>query len=104
MQQHPEKLPFRRRIEGFVQSEDGKPLADAWICCDTWQMGTATDSTGHFVMWAPRTITQLNVQHVGFLTIRHNIQPTDTIQNFRMKDATKIKEVKVQGKKESKTK
>ena len=100
MQQHPEKLPFRRRIEGFVQSEDGKPLADAWISCDTWQMGTATDSTGHFVMWAPRTITQLNVQHVGYVQIR-STQPADTILNFRMKDATKIKNVRVRGKKES---
>ena len=102
MQQHPEKLPFRRRIEGNVQSEDGKPLADAWISCNTWNMGTATDSTGHFVMYVPRTVTQLNVQHVGNVPIRRNIQPTDTILNFRMKDATKIKNVRVQGKKEAK--
>ncbi len=32
------------------------------------------------------------------------MQPADTILNFRMKDATKIKEVKVIPKKESKTK
>lgn len=95
MQQHPEKLPFRCRIEGYVLSEEGKPLADAWISCNTWNMGTATDSTGHFVMYVPRTVTQLNVKHVGNVPIRCNIQPTDTILNFRMKDATKIKEVKV---------
>ena len=102
MQQHPEKLPFRRRIEGNVQSEDGKPLADAWISCYTWNMGTATDSTGHFVMFVPRTVSKLNVQHMGFHSIRRSIQPTDTILNFRLKDATKIKNVKVQGKKEAK--
>ena len=95
MQQHPEKLPFRCRIEGYVLSEEGKPLADAWISCNTWNMGTATDSTGHFVMYVPRTVTQLNVKHVGNVPIRCNIQPTDTILNFRMKDATKIKEVKM---------
>ncbi len=102
MQQHPEKLPFRRRIEGNVQSEDGKPLADAWISCYTWNMGTATDSTGHFVMFVPRTVSKLNVQHMGFHSIRRSIQPTDTILNYRLKDATKIKNVKVQGKKEAK--
>lgn len=95
MRQHPKKMPNRRRIEGYVQSEEGKPLADAWVSCDTWNMGTATDDTGHFVIWAPRTVTTLNVQHVGFQTIRCSIQPADTIQNFRMKDATKIKEVRL---------
>jgi hypothetical protein len=83
-----------------VQGEDGKPLADAWISCDVWNMGTATDSNGHFVMWAPHTVTQINVQHVGNVRIRRNIQPTDSILNFRMKDATKIKEVRVRGKRE----
>ena len=91
---------MRRYIEGYVQSEDGKPLADAWISCDVWNMGTATDSNGHFVMWAPHTVTQINVQHVGNVRIRRNIQPTDSILNFRMKDATKIKEVRVRGKRE----
>ena len=95
MRQHPEKMLNRRRIEGFVQSEDSLPLANAWVSCDTWEMGTATDSTGHFVMWAPRTVTQLNVRHLGYVPIRRNIQSADTILNFRMKDATKIKEVKV---------
>jgi len=98
MQQHPEKRPFRRRIEGFVQSEDGKPLADAWISCDAWNMGAATDSTGRFMMWAPRTITKLNAQRVGYRQIR-NIQPADSIIIIRMKDATKLREVKVQPKK-----
>ena len=102
VRQHPELKQTRRYIEGYVLGEDDQPLADAWISCDTGFMGAATDSTGHFVMWLPRTVTRLNVELVGFHAIRHQIQPADTILNFRMKDATKIKEVKVIPKKQSK--
>lgn len=100
VRQHPELMQTRRYIEGYVQDEDGKPLADAWIGCDTGCMGAATDSTGHFVMWLPRTVTILNLELVGFHTIRHQIQPDDTILNFCMKDATKLKEVKAKPKKD----
>lgn len=100
VRQHPELMQTRRYVEGYVLDEDGKPLANAWISCDTGIMGAATDSNGHFVMWLPRTVTRLNVELVGFHTIRHQIQPDDTILNFRMKDATKIKEVKVMPKKD----
>ena len=100
VRQHPELKQTRRYIEGYILNEDDKPLADAWIGWDTSFMGTATDSTGHFVMWLPRTVTKLNVEHVGFHTIRHQIQPDDTVLNFRMKDATKIKEEKVLRKEE----
>ena len=100
VRQHPELMQTRRFIEGYVLNEDGKPLANAWISCDTGNMGAATDSIGHFVMWLPRTVTRLNVELVGFHTIRHQIQPDDTILNFRMKDATKLKEVKAKPKKE----
>ena len=93
--QHPELKQTRRYIEGYVLGEDDQPLADAWIACDESIMGAATDSTGHFVMWAPRTVTKLYVRHVGYQTICNTIQPADTILNFRMKDATKIKDVKV---------
>lgn len=100
VRQHPELMQTRRYTEGYVLSEDGNPLADAWISCDTGIMGAATDSTGHFVMWLPHTVTRLNVELVGFHTIRHQIQPDETILNFRMKDATKLKEVKAIPKKE----
>ena len=93
--QHPEVKQTRRYIEGYVLDEDDQPLADAWIACDKSNMGAATDNTGHFVMWAPRTVSILYVRHVGYQTICHTIQPADTILNFRMKDATKIKDVKV---------
>ena len=104
VRQHPELKQTRRYIEGYVLGEDDQPLADTWIACDEGIMGAATDCTGHFVMWAPRTVTKLYVRHVGYQTICHTMQPADTILNFRMKDATKIKEVKVIPKKESKTK
>jgi len=100
VRQHPELMQTHRYIEGYVLSEDDKPLADAWIGCDTGFMGAATDSTGHFVMWLPHTVTRLNVELVGYQAIRHQIQPANTILNFRMKDATKINEVKVIPKKE----
>ena len=104
VRQHPELKQTRRYIEGYVLGEDDQPLADTWIACDESIMGAATDSTGHFLMWAPRTVTKLYVRHLGYQTICHTMQPADTILNFRMKDATKIKEVKVIPKKESKTK
>ena len=99
VRQHPELMQTRRYVEGYVLDEDGKPLANAWISCDTGNMGAATDCTGHFVMWLPLTVTRLNVDLVGFHKIRHQIQPDDTILNFCMKDATKLKEVKAQPKK-----
>ena len=102
VRQHPELMQTRRYVEGYVLDEEGKPLAYAWVSCDNGIMGAATDSTGHFMMWLPRTVTRLNVELVGFHTIRHQIQPNDTILNFLMKDATKIKEVKVMPKKQSK--
>ncbi len=90
--QHPELIQTRRYVEGYVLDEEGKPLADAWISFyDKSRMctGAITDSIGHFVMWAPRTITKLYVQHAGYQTINRSIQPADTILNFLMKDATK---------------
>ena len=100
IRQHPELMQTRRYIEGYVLGEDDQPLADTWIACDESIMGAATDSTGHFVIWAPRTVTKLYVRHVGYQTICHTMQPADTILNFRMKDATKLKEVKVIPKKD----
>jgi hypothetical protein len=100
VRQHPEVKQTRRYIEGYVLGEDDQPLADTWIACDESIMGAATDSTGHFLMWAPCTVTKLYVRHVGYQTICHTMQPADTILNFRMKDATKIKEVKVIPKKD----
>ncbi len=83
MRQHPEIMQHRRRVEGFVKCEDGHPMADAWIFCKDWSMGTATDSNGHFVIWIPRGISALNVHHDGYRPI-HNVVPADTILDIRM--------------------
>lgn len=56
--------------------------------------GAATDSTGHFVLWSPCKDVKLQASRVGYHTIRIN-QPVDTTLTIRMKDATKMKEVKV---------
>ena len=49
MQKHPELRTQRRRIEGYVTSDEGKPLADAWVSLTKFGQGTATDSAGHFI-------------------------------------------------------
>ena len=99
----PELLSNRRRIEGTVTDEKGEPLAEASVgigFVTPWDAVT-TDSQGHFDLWMPFRDATIRVNHVGY--IPQQIQPADTILNFRMKDATKIKEVKVIPKKESKT-
>ena len=99
----PELLSNRRRIEGTVTDEKGEPLAEASVgigFVTPWDAVT-TDSQGHFDLWMPFCDATIRVNHVGY--IPQQIQPADTILNFRMKDATKIKEVKVIPKKESKT-
>ena len=98
----PELLSNRRRIEGTVTDEKGEPLAEASIgigFVTPWDAVT-TDSLGHFDLWMPFRDATIRVTHVGYHTILHTIQPADTILNFRMKDATKIKEVKVIPKKD----
>ena len=58
VRQHPELMDSRRYVEGYVLDEDDKPLADVWIHVEgKSQMGsgTASDSTGHFAFWLPRT-------------------------------------------------
>jgi hypothetical protein len=93
----------QRHVSGIVIDENDRPLADAWVGMsnDAWP-GTFTDSTGHFSFWLPRSVTKLRVKCVGFQSIIRIIQPTDTTFVFRMKDMTKIREVKVQSKKELK--
>ena len=100
----PELLSNRRHIEGTVTNEKGEPLAEASVgigFVTPWDAVT-TDSQGHFDLWMPFRDATIHVNHVGY--IPKQIQPADTILNFHMKDATKIKDVKVISKKESNTK
>lgn len=84
MQQHPELRTQRRRIEGYVTSDDGKPLADAWVSLSKYEQGTATDTSGHFIFWIPLTGKTLTVYSDGYETIS-DIQPSDTVLTIRMK-------------------
>ena len=84
MQQHPELRTQRRRIEGYVTSDDGKPLADAWVSLSKYEQGTATDTSGHFIFWIPLTGKTLTVYCDGYETIS-DIQPSDTVLTIRMK-------------------
>lgn len=84
MQQHPELRTQRRRIEGYVISDDGKPLADAWVSLSKYEQGTATDTSGHFIFWIPRTGKTLTIYCDGYETIS-DMQPSDTLLTIRMK-------------------
>ena len=84
MQQHPDLRTQRRRIEGYVISDDGKPLTDAWVSLSKYEQGTATDNTGHFIFWIPRTGKTLTIYCDGYETIS-DMQPSDTLLTIRMK-------------------
>lgn len=58
VRQHPELMESRRYVEGSVVGEDDKPLADVWVHVEGQSQmgsGTASDSTGRFAFWLPRT-------------------------------------------------
>ena len=86
-------------MEGYVIDEETKePLPDTWIHCFD-NAGAVTDSTGHFILWLPRTDVMLQAVRVGYLKVRM-MQPADTVFTIRMKSNVRIKEVKVIPKKE----
>ena len=96
MQQHPELRTQRRRIEGYVTSDDGKPLADAWVSLSKYEQGTATDTSGHFIFWIPLTGKTLTVYSDGYETIS-DIQPSDTVLTIRMKPLVNTIKTKEKG-------
>ena len=96
MQQHPELRTQRRRIEGYVSSDDGKPLADAWVSLSKYEQGTATDTSGHFIFWIPLTGKTLTVYSDGYETIS-DIQPSDTVLTIRMKPLVNTIKTKEKG-------
>lgn len=95
MQQHPDLQTQRRRIEGYVTSDDGKPLADAWVSLSKYEQGTATDTAGHFIFWIPRTVKTLTIYCDGYETIS-DMQPSDTVLTIRMKPL--VNTIKAKGK------
>ena len=96
MQQHPELRTQRRRIEGYVISDDGKPLADAWVSLSKFDQGTATDTSGHFIFWIPLASKTLTVYSDGYETIS-DIQPSDTVLTIRMKPLVNTIKTKEKG-------
>ena len=99
MQQHPDLRTQRRRIEGYVISDDGKPLADAWVSLskfDQFNQGTATDTSGHFIFWIPLTGKTLTVYSDGYETIS-DIQPSDTVLTICMKPLVNTIKTKEKG-------
>ena len=96
MQQHPELRTQRRRIEGYVTNDDGKPLADAWVSLSKYEQGTATDNTGHFIFWIPRTGKTLTIYCDGYETIS-DMQPSDTLLTIRMKPLVNTIKTKEKG-------
>ena len=94
VQQHPELMQTRHRVEGYVVDKDtNEPLPDTWIYY-TDGAGAATDSTGHFILWTPRKDVKLQASRVGYVTVRID-QPADTTLTIRMTNATIMKDVKV---------
>lgn len=92
----PELLSNRRHVEGTVTDEKGEPLAAALVSISThatpWD-AVKTDSKGHFELWIPFRDATIRVNHAGYISIQ--TQLADTALIFRMKDATKIREVPV---------
>jgi len=94
VQQHPELMQTRRRVEGYVIDEETEePLPDTWIHCFD-NAGAVTDSTGHFLLWLPRGDIKLQAVHVGYVKVRI-AQPADTVFTIRMRSAVRIRDVKV---------
>ena len=96
----PELLSNRRHVEGMVTDEKGAPLAEANVgigFVTPWDAIT-TDRNGHFDLWMPFRDSAIRVNHAGY--IPKQIQPTGTSLVIRMKDATKLREVKVLTKEE----
>lgn len=92
----PELLSNRRHVEGTVTDEKGEPLTGALVSISThatpWD-AAKTDSKGHFELWIPFRDATVRVSHVGYIT--QQTHPADTAIIFRMRDATKLREVKV---------
>ena len=96
IQQHPDLRTQRRRIEGYVTSDYGKTLADAWVSLSKYEQGTATDTSGHFIFWIPLTGKTLTVYCDGYETIS-DIQPSDTVLTIRMKPLVNTIKTKEKG-------
>ena len=94
---HPELMASRHYVEGYVLNEEGEPQPDVWIHVEgKSQMGsgTATDSTGHFGYWLPRTWlsrTEATLTAAKDMKWVNKIPITDTPITIRFKSSAKKK-------------
>ena len=98
----PEIIANSRKIEGIVLNEKDEPLTGAIVCVGytpTPETGLVrTDSTGYFELCLPYPNASIQVSHIGYETVRLS-HPADTTLTIRMRNATKLREVKVLPKK-----
>ena len=98
----PEIIANSRKIEGIVLNEKDEPLTDAIVFVGytpTPETGLVrTDSTGYFELCLPYPNASIQVSHIGYETVRLS-HPADTTLTIRMRNATKLREVKVLPKK-----
>lgn len=91
-----------RKIEGIVLNEKDEPLTGAIVFVGytpTPETGLVrTDSTGYFELCLPYPNASIQVSHIGYETVRLS-HPADTTLTIRMRNATKLREVKVLPKK-----
>lgn len=98
----PEIIANSRKIEGIVLNEKDEPLTGAIVFVGytpTPETGLVrTDSTGYFELCLPYPNASIQVSHIGYETVRLS-HPADTTLTIRMRNATKLREVKVLPKK-----
>lgn len=97
IREHPELMKSRRFVEGFVLSEKGEPLADAWVHIIRGMAGAATDSAGHFAFWLPLTDIKLQAECTGYVS-SVRLSSSDSILTFRLRDATRLIDVPIRRK------
>lgn len=94
----PEIIANSRKIEGIVLNEKDEPLTGAIVFVGytpTPETGLVrTDSTGYFELCLPYPNASIQVSHIGYETVRLS-HPADTTLTIRMRNATKLREVKV---------
>ena len=98
----PEIIANSRKIEGIVLNEKDEPLTGAIVFVGytpTPETGLVrTDSAGRFELCLPYPNASIQVSHIGYETVRLS-HPADTTLTIRMRNATKLREVKVLPKK-----
>ncbi len=71
VRKHPKLMKKYQRVEGYVFDNNGKPLTEAYVHVERdFFIGTATDSTGHFVFWVPKKDVTLCAEQAGYKSFK----------------------------------